>query len=109
MLEEGALGRGRRGSRTPECGGNSSNQSPQPASRWKKRKTERRRSRTLGRRQRALAAGLMFTSSEYARTRRSSRAALPSQAAFAASRRRSRRRATLRRLFLRDATIGRTR
>jgi hypothetical protein len=70
MLDEGALGRGRRGSRTPEYGGNSSNQSPHPASRRKKRRTERRRSRTLGRRQRALSAGLMFTSPEYARTRR---------------------------------------
>jgi hypothetical protein len=39
-------------------------------------------------------------------TTRISRAALPSQAAFAASRRRSRRRATLRQPFLRGATIG---
>jgi hypothetical protein len=37
MLEEGTLGRGRRGSRTPESGGSSSNQSPQPDS-WRKKR-----------------------------------------------------------------------
>src|SRR5512132_2242764 len=58
MLEEGALGRGRRGSRTPMSGGNSSNQSPQPESLRKKRTNERRRSRTLRRRQLA-ASGLL--------------------------------------------------
>src|SRR5512132_342595 len=58
MLEEGALGRGRRGSRTPMSGGSSSNQSPQPESLRKKRTNERRRSRTLRRRQRA-ASGLL--------------------------------------------------
>lgn len=53
MLEEGALGRGRRGSRTSAPGGGSTNQSPHPASRRKKRRTDRRRSRTVRRRQRA--------------------------------------------------------
>ena len=62
MLEEGAPGRGRRGSRTHASGGSSSNQSPQPESWRKKRTNERRRSRTLRRRQRA-ASGLLVLDS----------------------------------------------
>src|SRR4029450_8791986 len=62
MLEEGALGRGRRGSRTPTSGGSSSYQSPQPESWRRKRTNERRRSRTLRRRQRA-ASGLRLRGS----------------------------------------------
>src|SRR5512133_1439436 len=62
MLEEGALGRGRRGSRTPESGGSSSNQSPQPDSWRKTRRNESRRSRTPRRRQRA-ASGLALLDS----------------------------------------------
>src|SRR6266566_8787159 len=57
MLEEGTLGGGRRGSRTPESGGSSSNQSPQPDSWRKKRRNERRRWRTRRRPQRG-ASGL---------------------------------------------------
>ena len=52
MLEEGTLGRGRRGSRTLESGGSSSNQSPQPESWRKKRRNESRRWRTPRRAQR---------------------------------------------------------
>src|SRR5512132_1292781 len=62
MLEEGALGRGRRGSRTHASGGSSSNKSPQPESWRKKRTNERRRSRRLRRRQRA-ASGLLLMDS----------------------------------------------
>src|SRR6266516_8137163 len=57
MLEEGTLGGGRRGSRTPESGDSCSNQSPQPDSWRKKRRNESKRWRTLRRPQRG-ASGL---------------------------------------------------
>ena len=61
-LAEGVLGRGLRGSRTNESGGDSSNQSPQPASCWMKRTSDRTRSRRRRRSQWG-ASGLRLASS----------------------------------------------